>query len=59
MPILQRSNPKLILFTFSKYSYPIQNPLHIGYQIPGKRLSGAIRGHILLDNVPASRGRLE
>nr|RNJ64667.1 MAG: hypothetical protein EDM05_35305 [Leptolyngbya sp. IPPAS B-1204] len=32
---------------------------HIGYQTPGKRSSGATRGHIILDYVPASRGRLQ
>ena len=32
---------------------------HVGYQTPGKRNSGGgQRGHIILDDVPASRGRL-
>lgn len=28
---------------------------HVGYQTPGKRSAGAVRGHILLDDVPANR----
>lgn len=35
------------------------NP-HVLYQSPGKRKSGgAVRGHIILDDVPVSRGRIE
>ena len=32
---------------------------HVGYQGPGKRTSGGrVRGHIILDRVPVTRGRL-
>ncbi len=28
---------------------------HVGYQTPGKRDQGAVRGHIIVDEVPAYR----
>jgi hypothetical protein len=32
---------------------------HVGYQTPGKKAKGGrVRGHILLDEVPATRGSL-
>lgn len=34
---------------------------HIGYQPPGKRnpAAGKVKGHIILNDVPATRGRFD